>query len=137
MARRRFPQSTFDTINVTPLIDTLFFLLIIFMITAPLLEYSVDVSPPQMTADTIRADEKTKIINIRKDGSILFERTDMTREALSAALLRLRQDPVTAGSPIFLRADRDLTYGSVMDVMRLIRNAGFTDVKLVMEEEPR
>ena len=52
-ARRRFPVTAYDQINLTNLIDMLFFLLIIFMITAPLLEYSVDVTPPEMNADPI------------------------------------------------------------------------------------
>ena len=55
--RRRFQSKTYDEINITPLMDTVFFLLIIFMITAPLLEYSIDVSPPKMAAAEIKADD--------------------------------------------------------------------------------
>ena len=72
MARRNFPRSTFDSINVTPLIDTLFFLLIIFMVTAPLLEYTVEVSPPQMNADPMKPDEDSKIVNVKANGDIIF-----------------------------------------------------------------
>ena len=70
-SRRRFPVTAYDQINLTNLIDTLFFLLIIFMITAPLLEYSVDVTPPEMNADPIKPDTDSKIINVKADGSIV------------------------------------------------------------------
>ena len=73
-SRRRFPVTAYDQINLTNLIDTLFFLLIIFMITAPLLEYSVDVTPPEMNADPIKPDTDSKIINVKADGSIVFDR---------------------------------------------------------------
>ena len=69
MARHRFSNPPFDQINVTPLIDTLFFLLIIFMITAPLLEYSMDVTPPAYNAADIKPDENSKVVNIRKNGA--------------------------------------------------------------------
>ena len=71
--RRRFQSKTYDEINITPLMDTVFFLLIIFMITAPLLEYSVDVSPPKMVAAEIRADDYTKVIHVTKTKVIHFE----------------------------------------------------------------
>ena len=71
--RRRFQVKSYNEINLTNLIDTLFFLLIIFMITAPLLEYSVDVTPPEMNADPIKPDNDSKIINVKADGSIVYE----------------------------------------------------------------
>ena len=80
MARHRFSNPPFDQINVTPLIDTLFFLLIIFMITAPLLEYSMDVTPPSYKAADIKPDDNSKIVNIRKDGVIMFEGAKMERQ---------------------------------------------------------
>ena len=64
--RRRFQNKTFDEINITPLMDTVFFLLIIFMITAPLLEYSIDVSPPKMEAAEIKVDDFTKVVHVNK-----------------------------------------------------------------------
>ena len=66
-SRRRFPVTAYDQINLTNLIDMLFFLLIIFMITAPLLESSVDVKPPEMNADPISPDPDSKIINVKAD----------------------------------------------------------------------
>ena len=67
--RRSLQVPIYDQINLTNLIDTLFFLLIIFMITAPLLEYSVDVTPPEMNADPIKPDSDSEVINIKADGT--------------------------------------------------------------------
>ena len=103
MARRNFPRSTFDSINVTPLIDTLFFLLIIFMVTAPLLEYTVEVSPPQMNADPMKPDEDSKIVNVKANGEIIFERRVVTADELVRMLSAI---PKTGNpKPVFLRAD--------------------------------
>ena len=90
-ARRRFPVTAYDQINLTNLIDTLFFLLIIFMITAPLLEYSVDVTPPEMNAEPIKPDPESKIINVKADGSIVYDRKTVTEAELQVILSRIEQ----------------------------------------------
>ena len=132
--RRRFQVKAYNDINLTNLIDTLFFLLIIFMITAPLLEYSVDVTPPEMNADPIKPDSDSKIINVRADGSIVYDRQTVSEAELQIALSRIEQQS-GRDTAIFLRGDRDLRYGVVMNVMKLIRAAGFRNVNLVMQEE--
>ena len=135
-SRRRFPVTAYDQINLTNLIDTLFFLLIIFMITAPLLEYSVDVTPPEMNADPIKPDTDSKIINVKADGSIVFDRRVVSETELQAVLSRIEQES-GRDTAIYLRGDKDLRYGAVMNVMRLVRGAGFRNVNLVMQEETR
>ena len=135
-ARRRFPVTAYDQINLTNLIDTLFFLLIIFMITAPLLEYSVDVTPPEMNADPIKPDTDSKIINVKADGSIVFDRRVVSETELQAVLSRIEQES-GRDTAIYLRGDKDLRYGAVMNVMRLVRGAGFRNVNLVMQEETK
>ena len=135
-ARRRFPVTAYDQINLTNLIDTLFFLLIIFMITAPLLEYSVDVTPPEMNADPIKPDTDSKIINVKADGSIVFDRRVVSETELQAVLSRIEQES-GRDTAIYLRGDKDLRYGVVMNVMRLVRGAGFRNVNLVMQEETK
>ncbi len=139
-ARRRFPSNTFDAINVTPLIDTLFFLLIIFMLTAPLLEYSVEVAPPQMNANPINADSNAQVVIVKHDGSLMLNKSDVGRDQLQYKLAMLKQETESAGKPlpvIFLRGDRKREYGDVIDVMRIIRAAGFNNVQLITEEEPK
>ena len=135
-ARRRFPVAAYDQINLTNLIDTLFFLLIIFMITAPLLEYSVDVTPPEMNADPIKPDNDSKIINVKADGSIVFDRRVVSETELQAVLSRIEQES-GRDTAIYLRGDKDLRYGVVMNVMKLVRGAGFRNVNLVMQEESK
>ena len=135
-ARRRFPVTAYDQINLTNLIDTLFFLLIIFMITAPLLEYSVDVTPPEMNADPINPDPDSKIINVKADGSIVYDRKTVTEAELQVILSRIEQQNGRE-TTIFLRGDKDLRYGVVMNVMKLIRGSGFRNVNLVMQEESK
>ncbi|MBR3505722.1 MAG: biopolymer transporter ExbD [Lentisphaeria bacterium] len=133
--KRRRPQvKVYNEINLTNLIDTLFFLLIIFMITAPLLEYSVDVTPPEMNADPIKPDSDSKIINVKEDGSIVYDRKIISEAELQIVLSRIEQQ-TGRETAIFLRGDRDLRYGVVMNVMKLIRAAGFRNVNLVMQEE--
>ena len=135
-SRRRFPVTAYDQINLTNLVDTLFFLLIIFMITAPLLEYSVDVTPPEMNADPIKPDTDSKIINVKADGSIVFDRRVVSETELQAVLSRIEQES-GRDTAIYLRGDKDLRYGAVMNVMRLVRGAGFRNVNLVMQEEAK
>ena len=133
---RSLQVPVYDQINLTNLIDTLFFLLIIFMITAPLLEYSVDVTPPEMNADPIKPDNDSKIINIKADGSIVYDSRTVTEAELQVIMSRIEQQN-GRDTAIFLRGDKDLRYGTVMNVMKLIRKSGFRNVNLVMQEEAK
>ena len=134
--RRRFQSKTYDEINITPLMDTVFFLLIIFMITAPLLEYSIDVSPPKMEAAEIKADDYTKVIHVTKDRVIQFERNkNISMNDLLARLKELKQSRDSKKYKFYLRADRELRYGDVIDVFKTIKKAGFADISLVTEAE--
>ena len=134
--RRRFQSKTYDEINITPLMDTVFFLLIIFMITAPLLEYSIDVSPPKMEAAEIKADDYTKVIHVTKDKVIQFERKkNISMNDLLERLRELKQSRDSKKYKFYLRADRELRYGDVIDVFKTIKKAGFADISLVTEAE--
>ena len=131
--RRRFQSKSYDEINITPLMDTVFFLLIIFMITAPLLEYSINVSPPKMNASEMKPDEYSRVINVKKNGDIEFEKKIMNPARLIARLRELKASPDGGRIKVFLRADKDLLYGSVIQVMKDVKNAGFTDISLITE----
>lgn len=133
--RRRFQNKTFDEINITPLMDTVFFLLIIFMITAPLLEYSIDVSPPKMEAAEIKVDDFTKVIHVNKAKIIQFEKKNLSMQQLLTRLSDLKRGPNGKRIKIYLRADRDLRYGDVIDVFKTIKRAGHGDISLVTETE--
>lgn len=131
--RRRFQSKSYDEINITPLMDTVFFLLIIFMITAPLLEYSIDVSPPKMNASEMKPDEYSRVINVKKNGDIEFEKKIMNPARLIVRLRELKASPDGGRIKVFLRADKELLYGSVIQVMKDVKNAGFTDISLITE----
>lgn len=136
MARRRFNSAPFDTINLTPLIDTLFFLLIIFMITAPLLEYTIEVDPPAMNADPLPKeaadDQNNKTINLTKGGNVIFDQDTMSQEDCIQKLMRYRSNP---NFKIFLRADKGIAYGEVIAFLAKIHGNGFKNVFLITTAE--
>ncbi len=131
--RRRFQSRSYDEINITPLMDTVFFLLIIFMITAPLLEYSIDVSPPKMNASEMKPDEFSKVINIKKNGDVEFEKKIVSMDRLITRLRELKSGPNGHKVKVFLRGDKALLYGTVIQVMKTVKNAGHTDISLITE----
>lgn len=134
MARQKHRSQlvSIDEINMTPLIDLTFLLLIIFMITAPLLEYGIDVSPPAKDGETL-PDQDTKVINLDKDGKIVFNRRAMSPEELLISLRSLRgSQPKLA---ILVRADGNRPYREVINLMKTIESAGFNNVSLVTQAE--
>ena len=116
-------------INVTPFIDVILVLLIIFMIAAPLATVDVPVDLPPSTAEPHQRPDKPVFLTLKADLSLSVEDTTVARDALSSAL-----DAATRGNRderIFLRADRAVSYGNVMDLMNALRGAGYLKVALV------
>lgn len=136
MARRRFNSTPYDTINLTPLIDTLFFLLIIFMITAPLLEYTIEVDPPEMNADPLPKeavnDDNNKTINLTAAGNVIYDRETISQEDCIQRLMHHRSNP---DFKVFLRADKEIPYGKVIAFLARIHGNGFKNVFLVTTAE--
>ena len=137
MARRRKQRSQLDAIdeiNVTPLLDLTFLLLIVFMITMPLMEYGTQISPPEMNSGKLPEDN-FKSVTLTKDGTIMFDRDAVTREELLELLARLKSEaPETS---LLLRADGERSYNDVIELMALIRRGGFDDVTLVTQPEEK
>jgi biopolymer transport protein ExbD len=136
MARRRFDSKlqTVKDINITPLMDLTFLLLIVFMITAPVLEYETDVSPPQMTTDkNVEEDKEPVMININKEGDIWLQKQLVTAAELTQRLtfIQTQRPDVTA----LIRADGTRPYSEVIDVMKAVRAANITSVSLVTQPE--
>ncbi len=130
--KRRSQLDAIDEINMTPLIDLTFLLLIIFMITAPLLEYGVDVSPPEMNAPAL-PDDNTATVNLDRRGKIIFNKISVTGDELLDDLSRLyKNNPKTV---ILVRADGTRQYKEVMELMKLVSKSGFTNVSLVTQAE--
>ena len=127
--RRRF-QPIAD-INVTPLVDVMLVLLIVFMVTAPLLTVGVQVDLPKVQNEPISAQEEPLVVTIRKDGEIALMQTPIAIEQLVPRLMA-----ITANKPdtqVYLRGDQAINYGRVMEVMAALTSAGFTKVALITE----
>lgn len=130
--KRRSQLDTIDEINMTPLMDLTFLLLIIFMIATPLLEYSIDVSPPEMNADKIE-DNKSETINLLGNGQINFRGQIVSRESLFLVLRNLKE--TSPKTMLFLRADGDISYRKVIELMKEIKNSGFSNISLITVAE--
>ena len=132
MARRRFRPGFNADINVTSLVDVAFVLLIIFMITAPMMQGGVQVRLPRAEARPL--EEQTGItVSVDRRGRIFVDQANFSYEDFRATFRALvaRRKPAA----IYLRADRGVPYGDVVRVLAIIRTAGIRDVGLVAEPE--
>ena len=121
-------------INVTPFIDVILVLLIIFMVAAPLATVDVAVNLPASTAEPQPRPDKPIFLTVKADLTLALGETAVPRDLLDAAL-----SAATKGEKdtrIFLRADKTVPYGEMMEVMNLMRKAGFLKVALVGLEKP-
>jgi biopolymer transport protein TolR len=121
-------------INVTPMVDVMLVLLVIFMVTAPLLTAGVQVDLPKTDASPIKGDDQPISITVDAHGKIWIQDTSITNEELVPKLRAITgEKPDTR---IFLRGDKGIEYGKVMDVMGTLASAGFAKVALVTEIKP-
>ena len=120
--------------DVTPLMDLTFLLLIVFMITAPTLEYSLDISPPEFNAHKIEELDH-KIISLDQNGAIHLEEVKVSKMSLISVISRMTD--YNKDLKIFIRADKSRPYGEVMDIMKIVRQAGIVDVALVTIAEEK
>ncbi|CAA9540584.1 MAG: Tol biopolymer transport system, TolR protein [uncultured Sphingosinicella sp.] len=134
---RRGRRSPMAEINVTPMVDVMLVLLIIFMVTAPLLVAGVPVDLPDSKAGALDQEQKPVQISIGPSGAIFVDETPVPAEGLGARLAGIAASSREEGGPrIFLRADRGLDYGRVMGVMGEINAAGLRKVALVSTQGP-
>ena len=126
---RRAPMAE---INVTPLVDVMLVLLIIFMVTAPLLTQGVPVNLPDSRAKPLDQDREPTEISLDADGRIFVAKEEVAPDALPARLTAIAGTGTAAEPPqVYLRADRGLDYGRVMRVMGELNAAGLNRVALV------
>ena len=121
-------------INVTPLVDVMLVLLIIFMVTAPMMTHGVDVKLPETSAPAIPTKNERLVVSVAGDHKIFIneQQVDFDEfESKLAAIYQNRPDP----EGVFLRADEAIPYGYVMQVMGLIRQAGITKIGMVTEPD--
>ena len=121
-------------INVTPFIDVMLVLLIIFMVAAPLATVDIGVNLPASTAPEQPRPDKPVFVTIKPDGAIAVGETVVAREELATAL-----DAATSNhkdQTIFVRCDKSISYGELMAVMNVLRDAGYLKLALVGLETP-
>jgi len=118
-------------INVTPFVDVMLVLLIIFMVTAPLLTVGVEVDLPETTANPIVGQDEPLAISITAAGEIFLQDTQVTMADLVPTLERISERNYEAR--IFVRADQTVDYGTVMQAMGRMNRAGYTRIALVTE----
>ena len=118
-------------INVTPFVDVMLVLLIVFMVTAPLLTVGVEVDLPKTKAGAINADAAPLVVSIKSDGSLYLQETLVEPEVLIPRLKAISN--ANPNVRIFVRGDRAVSYGEVLSVMGRIQSAGFEKVALVAQ----
>jgi len=116
-------------INVTPLVDVVIVLLIIFMIAAPMLTKGLDVKLPKTTAKSLPQEKKTMVITVNRKGEIYLNKVVVDRVVLRQRLAEMRQKG--GARQVFLRADRAVPYGVVAGVVATVREAGIENLGLV------
>lgn len=130
----RAQRAPMSEINVTPMVDVMLVLLVIFMITAPLLTVGIPVDLPETSSQPLKGDDEPLTVTVDVNGVIYLQETEVTLEEI---VPRLR---AIAGSGydqrIYVRGDSGVGYGAVMKVMGRINGAGFTRIGLVTEMEP-
>lgn len=130
-ARRAKRHRPMGEINVTPFVDVMLVLLIVFMVTAPLLTVGVPVDLPKTKAGQINADSTPLVVTMKADGSIFLQETAIESDKLIPRLAAIAKanDKVR----IFVRGDKAAAYGDVLVLMGRIQSAGFERVALVAE----
>jgi len=135
MARRVKRRKPMAEINVVPYIDVTLVLLIIFMITAPLVQTGVDVDLPQAdTAPVEQKDELPVIVSVDKLGQYFIDIGENNEEAVTAEVLLYRVAAVLRNKPntqVYIRGDQTVAYGKVVNVMAALKNAGVPSVGLM------
>ena len=133
--RRRHRRGVMSEINVTPMVDVMLVLLIIFMISAPLLTVGVPLDLPQTQAKSLDQDKEPLTISVNLDGQIYLQNTEIAVDELVAKLKAITAARGGMDERIYVRGDRKVDYGTVMKVMGRLSSAGFHRVALVTEIE--
>lgn len=120
-------------INVTPFVDVMLVLLVIFMVTAPLMYQGMDVNLPETTTQALRLRDDPLILSVKQDGTFFLGRTEVPAGDLRAKLEAVFD--ARGSKDVFLRADRDAPYGIVVQAMAAVRQAGSTRLGIVTETE--
>ncbi len=131
--RRRFVRRSasrpISDINVTPMVDVMLVLLVVFMVTAPLLTVGVKVDLPNTSASVIAGQDEPLAITVNAEGRIFLQETELELDTLAPRLVAISGN--NRDIRIFIRGDKTINYGRVMEVMAAINTAGFNHVALI------
>lgn len=115
-------EDNISQINITPLVDVMLVLLVIFMVTAPILQQGVAVDLPQVSAGPVDAQDTSVVVTVGKDGKLHLDNRAIKLNELPPALAeKMQKQPNQA---VYLRADKSVPYGKVVEVMAVLRNVG-------------
>lgn len=122
-------QGLVAEINVTPLVDVMLVLLIIFMVTAPMMTQGLEVDLPQTTDKALRQEEEPLVVTLDKEGEVYLGKVKVPPALFSQQLGSMSDEEKKR--PIYLRADRSVAYGDVVQIMDVIKNAGFEKLGMI------
>jgi biopolymer transport protein TolR len=128
---RRSAKEPISEINVTPFVDVMLVLLIIFMVTAPLLTVGVQVDLPETSADTLPEETEPLTLTINSKGEIFIQETKVEYEKIIAKIMAVSNN--RTDTRIFVRGDKTINYGRVLEIMGMLSGSGFTKVALISE----
>ena len=126
---RNTRSKPFSEINVTPFVDVMLVLLIIFMVTAPLLTVGVQVDLPETNADTLQSDNEPLEVTIDASGNIFIQETEIGISELVAKMKAITENRLD--TKIYVRGDEAIDYGQIMMVLGELSGSGFTKVALI------
>ncbi len=126
-----FKRQVMGEINVTPFVDVMLVLLIVFMISAPLLTQGVQVALPEVENAPIKQEEDPITLTLKRGNRVYIQEQEVPMKELTSRLKAIQQ--AKSGAAILLRADKNVAYGQVMEVMAALQTSGLVDVGLVTE----
>jgi biopolymer transport protein TolR len=124
-------EGAFSGINVTPLVDVMLVLLVIFMVTAPMMQQGVAVDLPNAAGAALPQSESAFVVSVTVDGQLYLNDTQLALDALTERLLAIREEK--PGLVVYLRADNDSSYGTVVAVMAALKQAGIDKLGMITE----
>lgn len=133
--RRHHRQRVMSEINVTPMVDVMLVLLIIFMVSAPLLTVGVPIDLPQSQAKTIDQDKEPLTLSVNDKGKVFLQNDEIGVDNLLVKLKAIAETRGGNDARIYVRGDKNVNYGTMMQIMGRLSGAGFHRVALVTEYE--
>ena len=128
---KRSDREPMSEINVTPFVDVMLVLLIIFMVTAPLLTVGVQVDLPETSADTLPEESEPLTLTINSKGEVFIQETKIEFDNLIKKILAVSSN--RTDTRIYVRGDKTINYGRVLEIMGKLSGSGFTKVALISE----